>query len=666
MPGKAAATGDWRGVQASDLIELRDIGVAEASADDPSPLALSPDRRHIAFLVTRADVASNDYCRALVVLATDGKAAPRIVDRGGEPILASGVYRGLKVDTGAPALITPQWSADGQWIAYQKRVDGVTQLWRVRADGSLAQPVTRSAVDIERWRWASDGRSLIYSSRPSIARVRQLAEEEALRGYLYDERFRPNAGAHPHMREADIPERHFRVDPASGAIGPADRDDENALSLPAVGSPTIVAAADGRQAGAEPETSLPFSPRRLWTADRLGQRTVCRTETCGDIVNLWWARDGSLLFQRREGWAKGRTGIYRWARGQRAPQRILATDGRILGCLSGGDRLFCAAEEAARPRRIVSIDPANGKMATLFDPNPEFGRLALGKVERLTWHNALGLPAWGDLVVPPDYRPGTKLPLVVVQYHSDGFLRGGTGDAHPIFLLAAAGFAVLSIERAPYYGLNDPALQTADQMVAAMTKDWVERRSLHSSLLAGVDQVVARGLVDRDRVGITGLSDGASTAAFALINSDRFRAASISTCCDEPNTVMIYGGTAWADWNHRVRGYPLTTVPDPAFWMPMSLALNASRIDTPILMQLADREYLLGLEAFTALREQGKPVELYVLPDEYHVRIQPRHRLAEYQRDIDWFRFWLQGEEDPSPDKSSQYARWRTLRERRP
>src|SRR3546814_6203526 len=88
---------------------------------------------------------------------------------------------------------------------------------------------------------------------------------------------------------------------------------------------------------------------------------------------------------------------------------------------------------------------------TLFrsDPNPEFASLRLGTVERLTWRNNLGLPAWGDLVLPPDRTPGEKLPLIIVQYHSDGFLRGGTGDEYPIFPLAARGFAVLSIENPP-------------------------------------------------------------------------------------------------------------------------------------------------------------------------------------------------------------------------
>jgi len=40
----------------------------------------------------------------------------------------------------------------------------------------------------------------------------------------------------------------------------------------------------------------------------------------------------------------------------------------------------------------------------------------------------------------------------------------------------------------------------------------------------------------------------------------------------------------------------------------------------------------------------------------------PEHRLAIYNRNLDWFRFWLQDYEDPDPAKTEQYARWRQFR----
>jgi hypothetical protein len=79
-------------------------------------------------------------------------------------------------------------------------------------------------------------------------------------------------------------------------------------------------------------------------------------------------------------------------------------------------------------------------------------------------------------------------------------------------------------------------------------------------------------------------------------------------------------------------------------------------------MQLADREMNLSLETFTALREAGQPVEMYVYPDEYHNKWQPVHRQAIYERNLDWFSFWLQGRVDPDPRKTAQYARWTAMR----
>lgn len=670
LPTAAEANAPQRLIGARDLIELRDIGMPDPSYFFlPSPLAVSPDGKSIAVLLSRGDIASNGYCRALVVFSTaSGGAPPRIVDRGGEMITATDVKRGLFVNTGFPDLVVPAWSPDGRWLAYLKRVDGITQLWRARADGSAAGAVTRSAVDVERWSWAPNGRDLLYASRPGVADARQALDREAATGYLYDGRVRPNPSPRPQLREADVPQAVFLVDPETGLDRPASDEEGSALppDPPGGSQPQAVAVSGERRAWTEREAPGPLSPSRIWVADRSGRKQPCPATACRDgIVNLWWLADGSLVFLRREGWAKGRMALYRWRPGSRAARRFLSSPTWLTGCSYREARLYCVSEDAVTPRQVVAIDLPSGRRSLLFDPNPGFARLRLGKVERLTWQSEPGMPAWGDLVLPPDATPGQKLPLVIVQYHSDGFLRGGTGDAHPIFLLAAHGFAVLSFERPAVESAAFPGLTTIDAIIAAMTKDWGERRSVLSSLLAGIDRTIAMGVADPRRIGITGLSDGASTVNYALINADRFAAASISTCCEDPRTVMTYGGTAWADWNRVVRHYPLATEDGTAFWKPMALSLNAGRIDTPILMQLADSEYLLALEAFTALREKNKPVEMYVSPGEFHTRTQPLHRLAEYGRDIDWFGFWLQGREDPDPAKRAQYVRWRALRDAR-
>jgi hypothetical protein len=154
-----------------------------------------------------------------------------------------------------------------------------------------------------------------------------------------------------------------------------------------------------------------------------------------------------------------------------------------------------------------------------------------------------------------------------------------------------------------------------------------------------------------------------TTVRFALINSDRFAAASISSCCLDPQTVAIYAGPAVARQMRSV-GFPEHSDDAPEFWQPFSMARNAERMTRPLLMQLADSESLIALETFTALKAAGQPVEMFVFPRELHVKWQPAHRRAIYQRNIDWFRFWLQNRIDPDPAKTDQYQRWSAMKVR--
>src|SRR3546814_13171280 len=95
------------------------------------------------------------------------------------------------------------------------------------------------------------------------------------------------------------------------------------------------------------------------------------------------------------------------------------------------------------------------------------------------------------------------------------------------------------------------------------------------------------------------------------------------------------------------------------------MALNAKDMNVPLLIQASEDEYLLALETFTALRENGKPVDMFVYPNEHHIKWQPANRLAVYERDIDWFAFWFQNDVDPDPAQAAEYDRWKEIGERR-
>lgn len=68
-------------------------------------------------------------------------------------------------------------------------------------------------------------------------------------------------------------------------------------------------------------------------------------------------------------------------------------------------------------------------------------------------------------------------------------------------------------------------------------------------------------------------------------------------------------------------------------------------------------------EPYALLREMHKPVEFVRLDTNEHVMTNPAVRLAAQGGNVDWFRFWLQGYEDPESTKLDQYKRWEALRE---
>jgi len=660
IPRSAAAPGSARDVTATDLIALRTIGPLDGSnALAPSPFGLSPDGRRLAFVISRDDPATGEYCQALLVMDLDTSGGPRVIDRGGDRILQNLALRGSRISAGWPAVVTPRWSRDGRAVGYLKRSNGVTRVWVSFGAGTPAVPVSPAASDVLDWRWDRDGASIVFSTEPGRRAESEAIAREGRQGFLYDARMWPGVGVAP-LPAGTLPVKNFVADLGGRVRAANDGDD-----VPANGATALMPVTDSRgwRASAVSDGTSPLSPTRLIVTPPGRPAQPCRAQTCRDgLVSLWWS-DGAVLFLRREGWDQEDMALYRWRPGTAAPHRILLTHQLLLGC-AFAVRLICTAEESAVPPHVVMIDIASGRMSTVFVPNPEFTGVRLGSVRRLRLRNAFGLESWADLVTPPGFDGQERLPTIIVQYRSRGFLRGGTGDDYPVFLFAARGYAVLSLEQPHNVAYARPDLPGWDAVNAYSTHDWRERQSLYSSLEAAIDAGVTAGVVDRKRIGITGLSDGATTVQYALIHSQRFAAAAISTCCIEPKTVMTQG-IGWADWNRTVQGFPPASRDDPDFWRPVSLSVNAARIDTPLLMQLADSEYLQSLEAFTALRENGKPVEMYIFPDEYHNKVSPEHRLAVWTRSLDWFDFWLLHRVDPDPAKAAQYRRWDAMRAKR-
>jgi dipeptidyl aminopeptidase/acylaminoacyl peptidase len=655
-----------RHLRAEDLVRLRDIGAPDRVFPDAGSIALSPDTRNMAFQIRRAAPETNDYCLAMIVMSVSSGAKPRVVDQGGELIRGTYDFRGKAAfPTGIAVPIAPRWSPDGTWIAFLKRVGSSTQVWRAYASGQQSAAITRSPIDVENFRIGPEGRSIVYVTRPGLALARQQIEAEGLSGFHYDDRYSPMASGRP-FPAPPIGEEYRTQEIDSGEVRPATDAEVELLTGKAGSTGGTVAVAHGpagRKAWIiQSEEDAINSRSRLYADDGDGRSLLCEATACSDRVGkIWWAVDGrTLRYFRREGWSREATAIYEWRPGDGPPRRLYLTNDILVDCLALADDLLCLRESAVHPRQITLLTPSSGTSAVLFDPNPAFKSLQLGRVERARWRNNEGLEVYGDVVLPVGYRRGQRYPLIIVQYESRGFLRGGTGDEYPIQAFANRGYVVLSFNRPQMIGLIKGG-KTAIAVERENLIGFADRRSILSALQIGIERLVDRGIVDKERIGITGLSDGTTTVQFALSNGVSFAAAAISSMLWEPTYAGMVGPAAAREFAEQ--GYPKLPEDNPEFWRQFSVARNARAIRTPLLMQLADDSYLGSLEGLTALRAQRVPVDLFIFPNEYHIKWQPAHRLAVYQRNLDWFDFWLKNEIPTSETGRAEAVVWSRMKE---
>jgi hypothetical protein len=632
-----------RAVEPEDLVELFDIG-SNAEAERQPLFTISPDRKTIALVVRRALASATDYCTGLFLVDRTGQA--RLVDSapGAIRFRYANLLEKADFPTGFARVITPQWSLDGRHLAYLKLIDGQPHIWLMNGDGSDGRAIAGGDLDILEFQFTQSGDIIAKTSDPSVQLV--ALEAEVRSGIHYDARFSPVASGRPFLR-GPLPTRYIVI----------DVDD---LHQRAATPLEIASIRPERQDGGAVIATTERGPDGITRIVAKGtQQVECRHALCRDVFGDPWISGGNRIrYFRREGWGNSQTAVYEWAVGRSAPHRLVATDDYLLDCADQGRDLICVSEGSTQPRRLVRIAIPSGKVSSLFDPNPGFGHLKLGHVRRLHWRNRLGVECFGDLVLPVDYEPDRKYPLMVVQYISRGFLRGGTGDEYPIQAFAGRGYAVLSVQR-PAFPASNPAAGFEEREREALV-GFEKRKNVLFTIEDQIRDLIAEGLVDPARIGITGLSEGSSTVQYAAVHSNLFAAAAMSTCCWDPSQAWLLGPAIQSSYHSM--GWPNVTDNNGSFWAAISLARNARQIRMPILLQVSDDEFRASLESYIALQEVGHPADLYVFPNEHHVKWEPVHRLAIYQRNLDWFGFWLKGEAPTlAPDHEASEKRWRTF-----
>jgi dipeptidyl aminopeptidase/acylaminoacyl peptidase len=301
------------------------------------------------------------------------------------------------------------------------------------------------------------------------------------------------------------------------------------------------------------------------------------------------------------------------------------------------------------PPTLWATNSATGKSREIWDPNPQFAKMQFGQASVYRWNDKTGFEWTGGLVMPVEYVPGRRYPLVI-QTHGFADFAFMTDGLFPTAMaarpLASAGIAVLQVlGNSEHVG----TLREASDNVLGYE--------------SAIEQLTSDGLIDPKRVGIIGFSRTSWYVETALVERPELvAAASINDGIDQSYMqAMLFDPGRTSEGQEIYQAKPFGEGLEK--WVKLAPGFHLDQVRTPVIITaIKPGSVLQEWELYSSLYQQGKPIDFLYIPNGQHILQKPLDRLASQQGNVDWFRFWLQGYERPNPEDLTQYLRWRKLR----
>jgi dipeptidyl aminopeptidase/acylaminoacyl peptidase len=277
-----------------------------------------------------------------------------------------------------------------------------------------------------------------------------------------------------------------------------------------------------------------------------------------------------------------------------------------------GDKFLTRRESPTEPPNYF-VRTSDGKMTAMTsfpDPQPIFRKVTK---QLITYKRADGVPLSFELYLPPDYKPGTRLPTLIWAYpreYNDADTAGQVSGSTKRFTEVTGysqifhvldGFAVLDNAAMPVVGDNPDVVNNTyiDQIVADSK--------------AAIDKAAEMGVTDPSRVGVGGHSYGGFMTANLLAHCDLFKAG-IAESGAHNRTLTPFG--------FQSERRTLWQAPD--VYLKMSPFMYADKIKTPMLLihgEADDNDGTFPIQSdrmYQAVRGNGGIVRLVFLPYEAH------------------------------------------------
>jgi dipeptidyl aminopeptidase/acylaminoacyl peptidase len=655
-PGRTLKPEDWNG--------LREV-------DEPN---ISPDGNLVAYVVKVPDMEKDKRPGNLWLVKWDG-SENRALTFGN---------KGQK---------HPRWSPDGKWIAFlsgREDDNENDQFWILPIAGGEAERFTDAKGGVDDFAWSPDSKRIALVVHDPDPREPEKKEKEKktvpplvinrlffkkdIEGYL-TERYshlqlldlatrkidQLTSGKHDDFlpawspdgkeiafvtKRGDDPDRNENWDVWVIGAEPGAKERQLTTSPEADPHPDWESAPawspDGKLIayihGGDPK-KIEYAVHTLAVIPAAGGQPKILTEKLDrNVVQALWAPDGKSIFAVIEN--DGAEDLTRVPVDGGAPQPVTTGRRKVTAYdVSRDGKVVVRASTPDRPYEIFAVEKE--KLRDLTKQTEAFMKdLRLARVEETKFKSTDGTEVHGFIVNPLDpTTTGTK-PPALLRPHGGPQSQYACEFSFDAQLFAANGYTVI---------MPNPRGSTGrgEKFAMGIYADWGHRDVEDD--LAAVDDAVARGLADPDRLGVGGWSYGGISTNYLIATTTRFKAATSGASIS--NVLAGYGTDQYIlDYENEL-GVPWKNI---EAWTRLSYPfLQADKIKTPTLFLCGENDFNVPLlnteQMYQALRSQGVPTELVIYPGQNHGLKKPSYIIDRYKRYLDWYAKWIRPAKPATP-----------------
>ncbi len=639
---------------------------------------ISPDGNHIVFESQATDWKENKYDRELW-----------LSKNGGKPFQLT---NNLKESS-----TNPEWSPDGQWIAFLSKRGEKTQIHVIRVDGGEAFQVTHTDNNIKDFEWSPDSQKIAFLQSEDKSKEEKKRKEKYGGFAVEDEEYNLNQIWVADFKPAQLNQK-LRPDQLKDTVYAEKLKAKLLLDSATFSINRFKWSPDGKKIAMEHQpdplinsffkadisiydiatkthklliNNLSYDGLIDWSPD--GDAILYQTNLNDSISNYY--ANGKLFRINTDGsqnkqlaadfdeeisrlkWTKNGIFGIAWQKTKRPILRINPENGKTKSLAvnseriwnysfsKDGEKIAYTASNDNDLREIYHGDYPLKDSRKITESTMQLNNWLVAKSEVISWKSQDGAVIEGVLHKPQDYDPAKKYPLLVIIHGGPtGISTPGPTPSYvyPMVQWLNKGALILRPNYRGSAGYGE-AFRSLNVKNLGVGDAW--------DVLSGVAYLEDKGIIDGNKVGAMGWSQGGYISAFLTTNSTIFKAISVGAGISNwmtyyvntdihPFTRQYLKGTPWSDKEIYEKTSPMT---------------NINNASTPTLIQHGEFDKRVPVanayELFQGLQDKEVKTELIIYKGFGHGINKPKERLAATWHNWKWFGKYIWGEEIEVPEE---------------